>query len=215
MSDNRIPGMLIYYQNVRGLRTKSVLFYNEVLLCEHDIICLTETWLSDDVVSEELFPSEYTVFRSDRNFQLTNHSRGRGVLIASRDGVRVSRVNTDDFRNLVPNIDVVCCKVHNLSKSGKYVILMIVYIPPSISINELELFIDVCENLNCLYENDILVISDFNVNFSATALNEVKFITLNNFLMQFDMKQYSYVLNFNNRILDLVLSNFVCNVDRC
>jgi hypothetical protein len=34
----------IFYQNVRGLRTKSVEIFSNVCLVDYKIICLTEAW---------------------------------------------------------------------------------------------------------------------------------------------------------------------------
>jgi hypothetical protein len=53
----------IYYQNVRGLRTKQLEFYNNVCEANCDIICLSETWLNDRCYDHNLFPSNYTVYR--------------------------------------------------------------------------------------------------------------------------------------------------------
>ena len=45
----------MYYQNVRGLRTKTVQFYNDVIINDYEVIIITETWLSEGILSEELF----------------------------------------------------------------------------------------------------------------------------------------------------------------
>lgn len=73
----------IYYQNVRGLKSKSNTFYNNVLTSEYDIYCLTETWLDSTVSSSELFPVGFTVYRLDGK----NKCRGSGVLVAVKDDV--------------------------------------------------------------------------------------------------------------------------------
>lgn len=67
----------IYYQNVRGLRTKTNEFRLGLLECNCPIIALTETWLNNTISSSELFSEDYFVFRKDRNQQLTG--KGRGV----------------------------------------------------------------------------------------------------------------------------------------
>jgi hypothetical protein len=64
MSD--ILHMDIYYQNVRGLRIKQLDFY-DVCSTDHNIICLTETWLNHLCHDHNLFPGYYTAFRSDRD----------------------------------------------------------------------------------------------------------------------------------------------------
>lgn len=54
-------------------------FVNLVSSSAH-IVVLTETWLKEGVLSSELFPVWYTVFRSHRTT-----GRGGGVLIAVLD----------------------------------------------------------------------------------------------------------------------------------
>jgi hypothetical protein len=76
----------IYYQNVRGLRTKKFEIYENVCSTDYNIICLAETWLNDLCYDHNLFPDHYTVFRCDR--VSTNKTRGGGVLIALSANVR-------------------------------------------------------------------------------------------------------------------------------
>jgi exonuclease III len=59
----------IYYQNVKGLRTKQLEVYDNVYAANFDIICLSETWLNDQCYDHNLFPSNYTVYWSG----LTGH----------------------------------------------------------------------------------------------------------------------------------------------
>jgi hypothetical protein len=46
----------IFYQNVRGLRTKSIEIFNNVCSYDFKIICLTETWLNEPHCSQDVFP---------------------------------------------------------------------------------------------------------------------------------------------------------------
>lgn len=54
----------------------------EILSGQLDIVVLTETHLNDSVADSEIFPSNFTVFRRDRQHRGRN---GGGVLIAVRD----------------------------------------------------------------------------------------------------------------------------------
>lgn len=57
----------MYYQNVRGLNSKTHLEYNNsaLLKSEYDLIAFTETWLRPDIHSAELFDlNNFNVFRS-------------------------------------------------------------------------------------------------------------------------------------------------------
>lgn len=77
----QLSSLNIYYQNVRGLRTKSHDFLSNVLKCNYDIICLSETWLTPNFTDAEYFYHNYNVFRRDRG---SGDVRGGGVLIAVR-----------------------------------------------------------------------------------------------------------------------------------
>lgn len=86
-----LDSLKIYYQNVRGLRTKSHDFLANVLLNNYDLIILTETWLTPDFKDAEYFYASYIVYRRDRVGAGGGGVRGGGVLIAVRSGLRVRR----------------------------------------------------------------------------------------------------------------------------
>lgn len=74
----------IYYQNTRGLRTKCIEFYNNILLYDYDIIAITETWLHDSIFDSEICDPRYDIFRYDRDCNLTQKSKGGGVMLCVR-----------------------------------------------------------------------------------------------------------------------------------
>lgn len=59
-----------YYQNVRGLRTKTKDFFLASAACNYDLIIITETWLLPSIFDSELFTDSFMVYRCDR-FSLT------------------------------------------------------------------------------------------------------------------------------------------------
>lgn len=80
----RTPNMKhisVFYQNVRGLRSKTSTFYNNLLACPSEMVALTETFLTSSVSNAELFPTGYVVLRRDRG----NDVGWGGVLLAVRD----------------------------------------------------------------------------------------------------------------------------------
>lgn len=77
-------GFNIYYQNTRGLRTKTHLFKRNLLLNSYDVISLSETWMLSGINDSELFDDRYVVWRRDRNYVATNVKYGGGVLLATR-----------------------------------------------------------------------------------------------------------------------------------
>ncbi|XP_058821303.1 uncharacterized protein LOC131683387 [Topomyia yanbarensis] len=63
-------GLRVYYQNVRGLRTKIENLYLAALDGDYDIYVLTETWIDDRITSMQLFGNSYPVYHSDRGAHL-------------------------------------------------------------------------------------------------------------------------------------------------
>lgn len=74
----------IYYQNTRGLRTKTHIFKRNLLLGSYDIVSVTESWLLEGIFDNELIDNRYFVWRRDRDYALTKQTLGGGVLLAVR-----------------------------------------------------------------------------------------------------------------------------------
>src|SRR5436190_3459532 len=81
-----------FYQNIQGLNSKLSNFKSLCALIDFDIITLTETWLTDNVYNAELRSNLYNVYRSDRDREACQLTKGG-------------------------NIDVVCAKLmlHNVN----------------------------------------------------------------------------------------------------
>ena len=113
----------LYYQNVRGLRTKIDSFFLAASEDEYDVIVLTETWLDDRILSTQLFGNHYTVFRNDRSPQNSSKSRGGGVLIAV--SVKLNcRIDPATIHNTLEQLWVTVETQHSVISIG------VVYIPP-------------------------------------------------------------------------------------
>jgi len=78
----------IFYQNVRGLNTKTDEFYVNNISNNYDILIITETWLQSDICDSELFGNNYNVYRCDSS---DNKKRG-GVLIVIKRGYTSSNI---------------------------------------------------------------------------------------------------------------------------
>lgn len=203
--------MQCYYQNVNGLLTKTQDLYNAVSTFDYDLICLTESGLTSNISSDELFPVSYSVFRSDRKFEITGHQRGGGALLAVRSDYKVTKLNLEPV-SVVPDIDVVGCKV---TIPNSTLLVFVIYIPPQTTIRDYELFFDTFERLP-LFENNykLLICGDFNIPSFNSDPNDNKAKLINNFLQYLDLRQFNSITNVNERLLDLILANFECNVSR-
>ncbi|XP_043464467.1 uncharacterized protein LOC122499932 [Leptopilina heterotoma] len=84
----------IYYQNVRGVRTKLTQLTQCIPFIDYDIIVFTETWLNESFNTKELGFQNYNVFRSDRCLNSSDSLRGGGVLIATSCVLRASIIST-------------------------------------------------------------------------------------------------------------------------
>ena len=93
---------VIAYQNVRGLNSKVVEFYNNVCITEseYDVVALTETWITDSVYDSELFPELFSIFRCRNR---SDNIRGGGVILAVKSKYSCSLINVD-FK--IPQIDL-------------------------------------------------------------------------------------------------------------
>jgi len=65
-SANSHTHLYIYYQNVRGLRTKASDLLAGVYSSNFHVICLNETWLNDSCFNCSFFPGTFLVCRSGR-----------------------------------------------------------------------------------------------------------------------------------------------------
>ncbi|KAJ8961473.1 hypothetical protein NQ318_014721 [Aromia moschata] len=201
-----------YYQNVNGLKSKTQHFFNAISTLEYDIICITESGLSEDVNSEELFPASYLVHRSDRNFLSTGQCRGGGVLIAVKNKFEIVKLSLDSVVNVVPSIDIVGCKVNFINT---ILMVLTIYVPPSTSTSEYDTFLNALENISLTQANcNILICGDFNVNKFNSDPNDPKVRLVHNFMGFYNICQYNEVVNSNGRLSDLVFGNFNCSIGR-
>lgn len=170
-----------------------------------------ETWLSNDVNNSEIFNNSYNVFRCDRDFILTNKSRGGGVLLAVKYNIESQQLDLSNFHSLIPSIDIVGAKCYVNSNS---LFVFVVYIPPDINSHTLELFLSLLEEFNT-YNSEIVILGDFNItNFNAIITNDSKNQLIHNFMNFTGMNQYNNIKNTYGRILDLILSDVNCDIYR-
>lgn len=123
----------IYYQNVRGLRTKTNDLFKNVVCGYFDIIVFTETWLNSGVHDNELFDDRYNVFRRDRESSgFHNKKDGGGVLIAVSKHLKSHRLHLCES-----DCEDLWVKIEMHDKTGKSKILYIcsVYLPPPVQQN--------------------------------------------------------------------------------
>ena len=208
-----------FYQNIRRVRTKTNRIRNEILSNNYDVICLTETWLNSNIFSEELFDDRYVVYRRDRETTMSSSKEGGGVLAAVSKKLISSRkmMCESDYEDLWLVI-----KPNNYSKFFMY--LCIVYIPPSLPINDFNIQVSQMQNVYLKHVNaqtQFIAIGDFNLPeiqwasdlaFNSETLSPTNYPTkkARHLLDMFSIcnfHQYNCLANNHGNILDLVLSD--------
>lgn len=120
-NNSTLDTICLYYQNVRGLRTKTNEFYTACCDCDYDVIAITETGLIPSIHDSEIFSSdEYLVYRCDRGPLNSESNFGGGVLIAVRSN-RMSEMVMVDGIEMVEMVVVRCA----FGKSITYILLLI------------------------------------------------------------------------------------------
>jgi hypothetical protein len=208
----------LYYQNTRGLRTKTGVFFKNLSICNFDIVVLTETWLSSKVMSSELFDDRYVVFRRDRKSKANNRVEvGGGVLIAVSKKIQAKEITcwNSSCEDLWVIVDYV------IAGKVKQIAFCVVYLPPPVRNDLLDSFVDHCSSILEKFHGHICIIGDFNLrninwtrldtddNYQAPVLCQklIDFASLNN------LKQYNKVANFQNTLLDLLFTDLTnCKV---
>ena len=181
--------------NARSLVKKLTHFQSFVLSTNFDIICVTETWLTDFIFNQELLPHNYIIHRNDRK------SRGGGVLIATKNNIPAMLISKPD------HIEIISLHLHLHIP----LTLCCIYIPPNsgnILINDLTSHVS---DLVSSHSNDILLVGDFNMadidwdTLSSASYFSVLFcdFIFNNNLSQLIDKPTHHKGN----ILDLILTN--------
>jgi hypothetical protein len=174
---------------------------------------LTETWLSGDICTCELFPGSYSVLRSDRNFYACGVSKGGGVLLAVKSHLNYSPLNLNTIISTVPSIDIIGAKI--VVNAHRVIYVFVIYIPPSSSFEILETFFELLSTTDYVYNDNVVIMGDFNVPNYMFENSQDKFaLLIKDYQQLLEFSQYNNIYNSYDRILDLVLSTKGCEVLR-
>lgn len=98
----------------------------------------------------------------------------------------------------------------------KPLLIVVVYVPPSIDLDLFEQFFESLDQFDDMHENNVLFLGDFNIPaFVISDSIDRKTDTMHNFLKINNFKQFNQIENHMSRLLDLVISNLsLVNVSR-
>lgn len=206
----------VYYQNVRGLRTKTDAFFRSISMSDYDVILLCETWLHEHILDGELFDDRYIVYRNDRDSLMTKKSRGGGCLIAVKKSIHSRRVEGFEIGH-----EDIWVAINHVNGSKTF--FNVKYIDCGSRVADYKVHLDkLCdimngEDLDCKF----ILCGDYNLHGSVTwvtsdddkrvcvATNLEGDIANSIVEMQSltSLNQFNCIKNSNNRSLDLVFSN--------
>ena len=141
----------------------------------------------------------YNVYRIDRS------RYGGGVLIALRNLYFCTLLDTHSL--------------NGIDHDGIYTFIeWDIYIPPSTTTTNVEFFFDTLFDFCSMFTSKILIAGDFNfpkyIDYHTANYLDTRLEILHTFLNITLFKQYNYIRNSYNRILDLVFANFDCYVTK-
>lgn len=127
LSSRSLPGtrlnkLDLYYQNVRGLRTKLRDFYITSSYCTADVLCISESWLNDTISDGNVVCDMYKIFRKDRDLTTSIKLRGGGVFIAVKN-----HISADILPVQHEEVEHIFVK---LKYNSETIVICCVYLPP-------------------------------------------------------------------------------------
>lgn len=219
----------IYYQNVRGIRSKHKKFHCNSTSFDYSIVALTETWLNSSFYSSEYFDKSYLVYRTDRKLngsatRKKKKKKGGGTLIAVHNSFMSSAIRLDGH----DDIEYTCVEIRRNAKSKLFI--YVAYIPPSSPAELYEKHLSAIKSIHLEHMDSIFVIGDFNIPLaewmipdenSDENINEMIPINVKpSFAADFlhgvlsqGYNQVNTITNNMNRLLDLAFTNDSMNVE--
>lgn len=198
--------LTVYYQNVRGLKTKLNEIYKNCLSEDFDIIVLVETWLNEGISSSELLDDRYVIYRFDRNFNTSAKKDGGGVLIACKRNLDSHELT---FNSQLGELWV------KIKVGGKCFYVCVIYFPPGSQLETYRSFFNMCECNQYMFQANVMILGDFNLPYiipNLTVVNSQCERELCEFSNFYNLKQCNFIPNNLNRFLDLIFCNFEVNV---
>lgn len=212
--DSGVKYLSVYYQNVRGLRTKLDLILHETEFSNYEVLVFSETGLNDTFLDKELNLHNFTIYRKDRSSQTSGFSRLGGVLIAVKSCIYSELVHTPDV------IEQVCVIV---GRGSSKLLIGAVYLPPESDCEKYNIYCSTLEEICELYpRSQIHLFGDFNLPNTTWQNEELGCIAstqrgagvgereaamlLSDTCSFLNLFQCSMVFNYRHVMLDLVFS---------
>ena len=133
--------------NIRSIVNKLNQFHSLIYSKDYNIIAITDTWLSDNILDQEIIPTDYTIYSKDRS------SRGGGVMLAVKHSIPSHALN------ISMESETLCAHIGNENS----VTLCLVYVPPNSPEMHIQSLCDYISTTVSHSNNKYLLLGDFNL----------------------------------------------------
>ena len=197
LSESQSKHLKILYYNARSLSPKIDELRANVLFHKPDLVCIVETWLSEDITDSEIFLFNYQIARLDRN------RHGGGILIFIHCSLSYKLL----LQGGPHNLEFLSISVTNVFLNHTSCICLF-YRPPASPVSIFDNLITTIQLVHPVKFSTFILLGDFNVNFQ-NPLHPL-FLYLNDILLIFSLKQvvssFTHICpNANTSLIDLVM----------
>ena len=203
-------GIHLVHLNIRSLfcKTKFDMFRQQLWNSNIDIMCLSETWLREELTSNIIDIPGYRISRLDRNWSENNTiKKGGGLCMYISENINFTDSDVKKFNFSSKDIEI-HWMVLEFPKMRDMIIAN-VYRPPQGNVKNCCKYIRNCiEDLKDISKKDIFFMGDFNIDFSNKASNDSK--DLINLMSTHGFKQFikeTTRFGTKNTCIDLIFSN--------
>ena len=204
--NNSLSNLPILYFNARSLLPK---FDELLILCETytpGIVCIVESWLSEDIEDSELIIPNYQVLRLDRN------RHGGGILLYIHNSLTYNVISTGPS-----NLELMLISVGQASSTSKFCI-GVFYRSPSSPYSCMDDFYSFLEDVDISLLSNLIFVGDFNINFYNT--HHPLYHKMEDIMSTFSLTQIVKDPTHVNQseadtLLDLVLTSSENQVESC
>ena len=194
----------VLYFNARSIVPKFDALCSEVEIHKPDIVCLVESWLSDEVLDSEISLTNYQLYRLDRN------RHGGGIIIYIHNNLTTELITKGAY-----SLEFLAVSVSN--GISKFCISLF-YRPPSSPVHVMDSLFTTLETLNISSFTNFVLIGDFNINFHNPSC--FLYPKLSNILQSFSLSQVVQDATHNTRngsetLIDLALVSSADHVKDC
>lgn len=200
--------------NIQSLCARQMSKFNEFKMCftnsKIDIICLTETWLSEDIPNELVAVDGYKLYRNDRRY-----SRGGGICIYCKNDLMCKVISVSELFVGVGSCDCTEFLFAEICFNGEKFLLGVFYNPPRGDCAEkIE---QKLEELSLHYHN-VILIGDFNTDLNKASAKRDRLQSIfDNFGLECVSREPTHFYPGGSSLIDLLLTNntdFVFNFNQ-